>query len=189
MLLTKMILDTNEIIKKEILPRKSFFFNTTEKLRIVFSLFYLAVSFFLLLNSKKLDFFIFQIIAVIMFCSALYISFFRWIFKYFKVMNNCYLITNQRIIIANKTKDKIIKYKKLNEIDEINAEMSGRFFGNIIFGEPEGVFGRSDEPFSLFNRSGMSFKEDEYAFLSVENINEIIPVFEELGLKVTKTFY
>jgi hypothetical protein len=35
----------------------------------------------------------------------------------------------------------------------------------------------------------MSFKEDEYAFLSVENMNEIIPVFEELGLKVTKTFY
>ncbi|WP_294323974.1 hypothetical protein [Chryseobacterium sp. sg2396] len=104
-------------------------------------------------------------------------------------MNNCYLITNQRIIIANKTKDKIIKYKELNEIDEINAEMSGSFFGNIIFGEPEGVFGRSDEPFSFFNRSGMSFKEDEYAFLSVENINEIIPVFEELGLKVTKTFY
>lgn len=91
----------------------------------------------------------FQIITVIMFCSALYITFFRWILKYFKVMNNCYLITNQRIIIANKTKDKIIKYKELNEIDEINAEMSGSFFGNIIFGEPEGVFGRSDEPFSF----------------------------------------
>ena len=64
-----------------------------------------------------------------------------------------------------------------------------QFFGNIIFGEPEGIFGRNDEPFSFFNRSGMSFKEDQYAFLSVENMNEIIPVFGELGLKVTKTFY
>lgn len=31
--------------------------------------------------------------------------------------------------------------------DQINAEMNGSFFGNIIFGEPQGIFGRSDEPF------------------------------------------
>lgn len=35
----------------------------------------------------------------------------------------------------------------------------------------------------------MNFKEDKYAFLNVENINEILPIFEELGLKVNKTFY
>lgn len=186
---TKFVLDTNEIILKEILPRKSFFFNTTEKLRIVFSLFYLAISIFLLLNSKRSDFFIFQIITVIIFCSALYIAFFRWIIRYLKIMNHFYLITNQRVIVINKIKKKIIQYKELNEIDGINVEMNGSFFGNIIFGEPEGIFGRSDEPFSFFHQSGMSFKEDEYVFLSVEKMNEIIPVFEQLGLKVTKTFY
>jgi len=35
----------------------------------------------------------------------------------------------------------------------------------------------------------MNFDEDKYTFLSVENISEIIPVFENLKLKVNKTFY
>ena len=109
--------------------------------------------------------------------------------KYFDIRNNYYLITNQRIIIAKKSTHEIENEKALKEIVQINAEMNGNFFGNIILGEPEGIFGRNDEPFSFFNRSGMSFKKDQYAFLSVENMNEIIPVFGELGLKVTKTFY
>ena len=67
--------------------------------------------------------------------------------------------------------------------------MSGSFFGNIIFGEPENIFGNNDKAFSFFRRNGMNFNEDKYAFLSVENINEIIPIFEELGFKVNKTFY
>lgn len=181
---TKIILHTNEIILKEILPRKSFFFNTTEKLRIVFSFFYLAISLVLIFSRSPVLFF-----GIIAFLMGLYLAFFRWVLRYFDISNSYYLITNQRIIIAKKSTHKIEKEKPLGEIDKINAEMSGRFFGNIIFGEPEGIFGRSDEPFSFFNRSGMSFKEDGYAFLSVENINEIIPVFEKLGLKVTKTFY
>jgi len=181
---TKMILNTNEIILKEILPRKSFFFNTTEKIRIVFSFFYLAVSLVFIFSGSPVVFF-----GIIMFLVGLYLAFFRWVLRYFDIRNSYYLITNQRIIIAEKSTHEIEKEKPLGEIDKVNAEMSGRFFGNIIFGKPEGIFGRSDEPFSFFNRSGMSFKEDEYAFLSVENINEIIPVFEELGLKVTKTFY
>lgn len=189
MLPTKMILNNNEIILKEILPRKSFFFNTTEKIRIVFSFFYLAGSVFLLMNSDNLDFFLFPLMAILIFFTALYITVFRWLFKYLKLINNCYLITNQRIVVSDKAKIKILKYKELNKIHCINAEMNGSFFGNIIFEEPEGIFGRSDEPFSFFYRSGMNFKEDEYAFLSVENINEVIPVFEGLGLKVTKTFY
>jgi len=35
----------------------------------------------------------------------------------------------------------------------------------------------------------MNFKEDEYSYQSVENINEIIPIFEKLNLKISKTFY
>ena len=35
----------------------------------------------------------------------------------------------------------------------------------------------------------MNFKEDEFSFQSVENINEIITIFEELNLKISKTFY
>ncbi|WP_027381649.1 hypothetical protein [Chryseobacterium daeguense] len=83
----------------------------------------------------------------------------------------------------------IKKEEKLEEITQINAEMNGNFFGNLIFGEPESIFGRNDEPFSFFKTRGMNFSEDKYVFLSVENINEIIPIFEELGLKVNKTFY
>ena len=179
-----MILNDNEIIKKEILPRKSFFFNTTEKIRMVFSVFYLAISVFFILSGSPVIFF-----GIILFFVGLYLAVFRWVLKYFDIRNNYYLITNQRIIIAKKSTHEIEKEKALKEIVQINAEMNGNFFGNIILGEPEGIFVRNDEPFSFFNRSGMSFKEDQYAFLSVENMNEIIPVFGELGLKVTKTFY
>lgn len=96
-----MILNNNEIILKEILPRKSFFFNTIEKLRIVFSVFYLVVSLFFLLN--KFPVFIF---GIVMFCVGFYVAIFRWILKYFNLKNDYYLITNQRIIIAKKSNPK-----------------------------------------------------------------------------------
>ncbi|UQB69564.1 hypothetical protein [Epilithonimonas zeae] len=131
----------------------------------------------------------FLIIAFSIFSTALYITFFRWIIRYFNLMNNYYIITNQRIIIANSKNKKVKKQLYLNEIDQVNAEMNNKFFGNIIFGEPENIFGRNDEPFSLFNRRRMNFDEDKYAFLSVEGIDEIIPIFEKLDLKINKTFY
>lgn len=183
MLPTKMLLNNNEIIIKEILPRKSFFFNTTEKLRILFSFFYLFISLFFIFSTAPLIFF-----GVIMFGIGLYLVFFRWILKYFNIKNSKYFVTNQRIFVR-LSENEIVWQKKLSEIDQINAEMNGSFFGNIIFGEPENIFGKNDEAFSFFRRNGMNFKEDKYAFLSVENINEIIPIFEELGLKVNKTFY
>lgn len=184
-----MILNNNEIILKEILPKKSFFFNLTEKLRIVFSIFYLAVAVFFITNALNSDFWIFSIIAIGIFCNALYITFFRWILKYWKLKNNCYIITNQRIVIVKKGNGKILKYKALNEIEQMNAEMNTEYFGNIIFGETESLSGKNDGDFSFFRKRGVNFTEDKYAFLSVENINEIIPVFNELGLKVNKTFY
>lgn len=67
--------------------------------------------------------------------------------------------------------------------------MNNKFFKNIIFGEPEHIFGGNDEPFPLFKNRGINFNENQYAFISVEHITEIIPVFEDLGLKVNKTFY
>lgn len=92
-------------------------------------------------------------------------------------------------MIARKSDKEILKYKRLEEIQVIHLQMNNMYFGYIIFGQPEGILGRSDEPFVLGKRYGMNFKEDEYAFLSVENINEIIPVLEQLGLRVNKTFY
>lgn len=189
MLPTKMILNNNEIIKKEILPKKSFFFNMTEKLRIVFSIFYLAVAVFLITKILDSGFGLFSIIAIVIFCNALYITFFRWLLKYWKLKNNSYIITNQRVIIAEKGNGKILKYKTFNEIEQVNAEMNTEYFGNIIFGEPESLSGKNNGNFSFFRNRGLNFTEDKYAFLSVENINEIIPVFNELGLKVNKTFY
>ena len=78
---------------------------------------------------------------------------------------------------------------KLEEIEIVNIEMNNKFFGNIIFGEPETIFGNDKESFFGGRRGGMNFKEDEYSFQSVENINEIIPIFEKLNLKISKTFY
>jgi hypothetical protein len=184
MLPTKLILNDNEIVMKEILPKKSFFFNTTEKLRILFSFFYLAISLFFIFNKAPLIYF-----GIIMLGIGLYIAFFRWILKYFDIENSRYLITNQRILKVKGSHEKVVWQKRNHEIDQINAEMSGSFFGNIIFGEPENIFGNNDKAFSFFRRNGMNFNEDKYAFLSVENINEIIPIFEKLGFKVNKTFY
>lgn len=180
-----MNLQNNEIILKEILPKKSFFFNMTEKIRVIFSFFYLGISTIFLINMTSFFFFF----AILFLGAGLYFAFFRWILRYFDLRNNYYLITNERIIIAEKLNKKIVKEKKLAEIDQVNIEMNNQFFGNIIFGEPETIFGKNDEPFSFFKRNGMNFNEDEYAFLSVENINEIIPIFENLKLKVNKTFY
>ncbi|SHH05597.1 hypothetical protein SAMN02787073_0165 [Chryseobacterium vrystaatense] len=180
-----MNLQNNEIILKEILPKKGFFFNMTEKLRIVFSFFYLGISALFLINMTSFFFFF----AIFMFGTGLYLAFFRWILRYSDLKNNYYIITNERIIIDEKSTKEILKEKKLEEIDQINIEMNNKFFGNIIFGEPESIFGRNDEPFSFFKRSGMNFDEDKYVFLSVENISEIIPIFENLKLKVNKTFY
>lgn len=183
-----MTLNNNEIILKEILPEKSFFFNMTEKLRTAFSIFYLAIGVFFI-TSLNSGFWIFSIIGIGVFCNALYVTFFRWILKYRRLQNNYYVITNQRIAIVEKANGKILKYKELNEIDQVNAEMNSKHFGNIVFGEPERIFGKDDENFSFFRRRGVNFAEDKYAFLSVGNIHEIIPVFSELGLKVNKTFY
>ncbi|MGN7757233.1 hypothetical protein ACTJIV_07125 [Chryseobacterium sp. 22532] len=180
-----MNLHNNEIILKEILPKKSFFFNMTERIRIIFALFYLGVLIILLINLTSFFF----LLVIIFVGIGLYIAVFRWLLKYFNLKNKYYLITNERIIIAKRSTGKIVKEKKLSEIDQINIEMNNKFFGNIIFGEPETIFGKKDEPFSLFKRRRMNFDEDKYAFLSVENLNEIIPVFENLKLKVNKTFY
>lgn len=184
-----MDLHPDEIIIKEILPRKSFFFNLTEKLRMVFSFFYLAISSFLLVSVFETGFSAFSLVGTGIFCNALYIAFFRWIVKYFNLKKTCYVITDRRIIIAGKESRSVFKFKNLQDIKQINAEMNNKFFGNIIFGEPEHIFGRNDEPFSLLKNRGVNFNENQYAFVSVEHINEIIPVFEDLGFKVNKTFY
>jgi hypothetical protein len=172
-----MILEPNEVILKEIFPKKSFFLNTTEKIRIIFSFFFLSISIFFIV--KMVSFL--SIFAIIMFLIGLYLAFFRWVFKYLDLKNDYYLITNQRIIIAEKATREILKSKELSEVGEINVEMNASYFGNIIFGQPEGIFGRKDESYFFGGNGGMSFKEDEYAFLSVENINEILSVFESLG--------
>jgi len=104
-----MNLQNNEIILKEILPKKGFFFNMTEKLRIVFSFFYLGISMLFLINMTSFFFFF----AIFMFGTGLYLAFFRWILRYSDLKNNYYLITNERIIIAEKSTKEIIKEKKL----------------------------------------------------------------------------
>lgn len=180
-----MVLDDNEIILREIFPAKKFFLNTAEKLRILFSFFYLAISIILIINLQAMLF----IFAVFIFFVTLYLAFFRWILRYFDIRDNYYLVTNYRIIIAEKSTKEITKYKKLEEIKEINVQMNSSFFGNIIFGQPEDIFGKADDSFSFFKTNGMNFTEDKYIFLSVENIHEIVPVFESLGLPINKTFF
>lgn len=181
-----MNLQNNEIILKEILPKKGFFFNMTEKIRAVFFLIFLVLSTMFLINTiaSILFFFVVIVVGIVFFT-----TFFKWILTYFKVKNNYYLITNERIIVAKQSTKEIIKEKKLSEIKQVHIEMNNKFFGNIIFGEPEAAFGENNPRFIVSKRMKMNFKPDEYAFLSVDNISEIIPIFENLKLKVNKTFY
>ena len=178
-----MKLNLDEIILKEILPKKSFFFNSTERLRIPFSFFYLIIMILIFINFSGF----FLVFGILFLVAGFYYSFGRWIFKYFELKNNKYIITNQRIIIVENQTGYIYKFLKLDNIKIVNIEMNNNFFGNIIFGEPEMAL--NFEKF-VFRRSfGMNFNEDEFSFQSVENINEIIPIFEKLNLKISKTFY
>jgi hypothetical protein len=52
--------------------------------------------------------------------------------------------------------------------------MNSFFFGNIIF-ERLKQFLEVIMNFYIWNENGMNFKEDEYSFQSVENIDEISP--------------
>lgn len=106
-----MNLQNNEIILKEILPKKSFFFNMTEKIRVIFSFFYLGISTIFLINMTSFFFFF----AILFLGAGLYFAFFRWILRYFDLRNNNYLITNERIIIAEKLNKKIVKEKNLQK--------------------------------------------------------------------------
>nr|WP_315034343.1 hypothetical protein [uncultured Chryseobacterium sp.] len=124
-----------------------------------------------------------------MFGVGLYLAFFRWVLRYFDLRDDYYVITNERIIIAEQSTKEIIKEKRFNEIYLVNIEMNNNFFGNIIFGEPETFLGNTDEPFFFFKNRGMNFREDKYAFLSVQNIDEILPILESLKCKINKTFY
>lgn len=178
-------LNTNENVIKEILPEKSFFFSNTEKARVIFSLFFFGVSIIFLLNMNGVLIFF----APIMFAVSLYFLIFRWVFRYHDLQNQFYLITNQRVIVANKVSNKIVKQLTLDEIPKINIEMNSKFFGNIIFGEPEGIFNSEDSSFFLSKSTGMNFTEDKYIFRSVKSIDEIIPIFEKLNLKVSKVFF
>lgn len=180
-----MDLNLNEIILKEILPKKSFFFNSTEMLRIPFSIFYLIIMTLIVINSSGF----LMIFGILFVGGGVYYSIGRWILKYYELKNNLYIITNQRIIIAENKTGYIYKFLRIEEIKIVNIEMNNNFFGNIIFGEPETIFGNGDEASFFGRKNGMNFKEDKYSFQSVENINEIIPIFEKLNLKISKTFY
>lgn len=184
MLPTKFTLNNNEIIMKEILPRKSFFFNTLEKARIVFSFFYVAISIFFISCKSSIS-----ILGVIMLSIGLYFAIFKWVLKYFDIKSNYYLITNQRIIILEKLTEDIEQELNLAQISLIKAEMNNRFFGNINFKEKRNIFNENNDTTLFLGERKIHFDDAKFAFLSVENINEVIPVFEELGLKVKKTFY
>ena len=68
-----MILNNDEIILKEILPRKSFFFNLTERIRIIISIVCLVLSIFMIVMS--IGFFIVSILSILFFwgqCTMLF---------------------------------------------------------------------------------------------------------------------
>lgn len=180
-----MKLNLDEMIIKEILPKKSFFFNSTERLRIPFSFFYILIVSLIVFNSSGF----FLVFGFIFLGVGIYIFIGRWLFKYYELKSLIYVITNQRIIIAEKETGYIYKFLKLEEIKIVNIEMNSHFFGNIIFGEIETIFGSNNESSIFGMKNGMNFKEDEYSFQSVENIDEIMPIFEKLNFKISKTFY
>ena len=76
-----MKLNLDEMIIKEILPKKSFFFNSTERLRIPFSFFYILIVSLIVFNSSGF----FLVFGFIFLGVGIYIFIGRWLFKYYEL--------------------------------------------------------------------------------------------------------
>lgn len=179
---SKVDLNLNEIVEREILPVKRFFFNSTEQIRIPFSILFLAFSILMFFK-------IFIFLSIIFFFAGLYFAFGRWILKYFDLKDTLYLITNQRVLIVRKNDNEILKQWQIQDFKSVHIEINKNEFGNIIFGQPESPFPELNNRGDFLGNWGMNFKEDEFSLQSVSDINEILPLLEKHKLKISKSYY
>ncbi len=179
---SKIDLNPDEFIEKEILPEKRFFFNSAEQIRIPFSILFLIFSIVMFFK-----FFIF--LSIIFFIAGLYFAFGRWILKYFDLKDTFYLITNQRVIIVRKNNYEILKQWKFQDFKSVHIEINKNNFGNIIFGMPESPFPPLETWGDFLGNNGMNFKEDEFSMQSISNIHKILPILEKHNLKISKSYY
>lgn len=154
------ILNTNENIQLEVIPKKGIMLHAYDLFKIIFGIFFLTISFGVGLT-EHIGFLFFGIIGLIYILNAIYI-------RYNNTNRIKYLISNERIIFLKD--GNVIKQKEFKNITEVTYENSGNDRGYIILGEVE----------PLFAGRGISFSEDKYVLDNLTNYKEVSELIKQL---------
>lgn len=155
------ILNTDENIQMEIIPKKGIMLHANDLFKIIFGFFFLTIAFTVGLKTH-IGFLIFGIIGLVYMLNAVYT-------RYNNTNGIKYLISNERVIFLKD--GNIIKQKEFKNIKEITYENSGNDRGYIILGEVE----------PLFARRGISFSEDKYVLDNLTNYKEVSELIKKLS--------
>lgn len=125
-------------------------------------------------------------ISVLMILGSFYIIYSRFIQKVISQKKSIYALTTKRVIILV---GKELEFQNLSDIKDISfVEHPFTYkYGSIIFGEPENIFGSSNEPFKskyiLGYRGGINLKRDNFSF---DFITETKTIFQLIESKINK---
>ncbi|MDO6519384.1 hypothetical protein [Zobellia uliginosa] len=156
----KSILNTDENIELEVVPKKGIMLHANDLFKIIFGIFFLTIAFGIGFT-KHFGFLILGIVGFGYMLNAIYI-------RYNNTNGIKYLISNKRVIFL-KNGD-IIKQKKIEDIKEVTYENSGNDTGYIILGEIE----------PLIAGRGISFSEDKYVLDNLTNYKEVSELLKKL---------
>jgi hypothetical protein len=168
----------NELEKDEVLiwsdyPKQSFQIVFEDLIIIPFLTIIFFIGVYLLImvlnfDANK-DLIIFSIFTVVI--SILLINY-RYVQKVNIQKKSIYGLTSKRVIIIANNKIKSLDLIDIKEISFVEHPFNFKY-GSVIFGEPENIFGSSNEPFKFNNRGGLNLKRDDFAFDFITDTNKI----------------
>ncbi|OOG71606.1 hypothetical protein [Flavobacterium sp. A45] len=173
----------NELEKDEVLiwsdyPKQSFQIVFEDLIIIPFLTIIFFIGVYLLImvlnfDANK-DLIIFSIFTVVI--SILLINY-RYVQKVNIQKKSIYGLTSKRVIIIANNKIKSLDLIHIKEISFVEHPFNFKY-GSVIFGEPENIFGSSNEPFKFNNRGGLNLKRDDFAFDFITDTKKIYHLIE-----------
>ena len=154
------ILNTDENIELEVLPKKGMMLHSNDLFKIIFGLLFLIISFGIGFT-KHIGFLILGTIVLGYMVKAIYT-------RYNNTNGVKYLISNKRIMFLKN--GNLIKQKNFKDIKEVIYENKGNDTGYIILGKIE----------PLFVGRGISFSEDRYVLDNLTNYKEVSDLLKKL---------
>ncbi len=170
-------LEKDEVLIWSDYPKQSFQIVFEDLIIIPFLTIILFIGIYLLIlvlnfNANK-DLIIFSIFTII---SPVILIYFRYIQKINIQKKSIYALTSKRVIIITDNKIDFLNLIDIKEISFVEHPFNFKY-GSVIFGEPENIFGSSNEPFKfsylLGYRRGMNLKRDDFAFDFITDTNKI----------------